>query len=292
MRAARTAHIVTGLPDAYSRGRIIGDYRRIALYGIDYLIEEKRAIQHYYGRYAGRRNSRPRRDSRTNPFLERIEGKWLRPMVTIFPEPAKDVKEAMQWIYFGYLGAIKEQNGAAMSIGRNSTFLDIYAERDLRNGTYTEEQIQEFVDHFIMKLRMVRFARIHEYNNLFTGDPVWTTESIGGMGTDGRTLVSKMSFRYLHTLTNLGPAPEPNLTVLWSPRMPIGFRRFCAKLSIETSSIQYENDDLMRPNSGDDYAIACCVSQCVLVKKCNSSALVPTWQNACFMQSMAALTKN
>ena len=175
-------------------------------------------------------------------------------------EPAKDVREAMQWIYFGYLGAIKEQNGAAMSIGRNSTFLDIYAERDLRNGTYTEEQIQEFVDHFIMKLRMVRFARIHEYNNLFTGDPVWTTESIGGMGTDGRTLVSKMSFRYLHTLTNLGPAPEPNLTVLWSPRMPIGFRRFCAKLSIETSSIQYENDELMRPNSGDDYAIACCVS--------------------------------
>ena len=174
--------------------------------------------------------------------------------------PAKDVKEAMQWLYFGYLGAIKEQNGAAMSIGRNSTFLDIYAERDLANGTYTEEEIQEFVDHFIMKLRMVRFARIQEYNNLFTGDPVWTTESIGGMGTDGRTLVSKMSFRYLHTLDNLGPAPEPNLTVLWSPHLPIGFRRFCARLSIETSSIQYENDELMRPNSGDDYAIACCVS--------------------------------
>ena len=260
MRAARTAHIVTGLPDAYSRGRIIGDYRRIALYGIDYLIEEK---NQEFNITMGDMLEDVIRDR--EEIKEQIRSlKELKEMAASYgydiSEPAKDVKEAMQWIYFGYLGAIKEQNGAAMSIGRNSTFLDIYAERDLRNGTYTEEQIQEFVDHFIMKLRMVRFARIHEYNNLFTGDPIWTTESIGGMGTDGRTLVSKMSFRYLHTLTNLGPAPEPNLTVLWSPRMPIGFRRFCAKLSIETSSIQYENDELMRPNSGDDYAIACCVS--------------------------------
>ena len=260
MRAARTAHIVTGLPDAYSRGRIIGDYRRIALYGIDYLIEDKKE---QFSITMGDMLEDVIRDR--EEIQEQIRSlKELKEMAASYgydiSGPAKDVKEAMQWIYFGYLGAIKEQNGAAMSIGRNSTFLDIYAERDLRNGTYTEEQIQEFVDHFIMKLRMVRFARIHEYNNLFTGDPVWTTESIGGMGTDGRTLVSKMSFRYLHTLTNLGPAPEPNLTVLWSPRMPIGFRRFCAKLSIETSSIQYENDDLMRPNSGDDYAIACCVS--------------------------------
>ena len=260
MRAARTAHIVTGLPDAYSRGRIIGDYRRIALYGVDYLIEEK---NQEFNITMGDMLEDVIRDR--EELKEQIKSlKELKEMAESYgydiSGPAKDVREAMQWIYFGYLGAIKEQNGAAMSIGRNSTFLDIYAERDLRNGTYTEEQIQEFVDHFIMKLRMVRFARIHEYNNLFTGDPVWTTESIGGMGTDGRTLVSKMSFRYLHTLTNLGPAPEPNLTVLWSPRMPIGFRRFCAKLSIETSSIQYENDELMRPNSGDDYAIACCVS--------------------------------
>ena len=260
MVAARRSAIITGLPDAYGRGRIIGDYRRIALYGIDYLIEEK---NQEFNITMGDMLEDVIRDR--EEIKEQIRSlKELKEMAASYgydiSEPAKDVKEAMQWIYFGYLGAIKEQNGAAMSIGRNSTFLDIYAERDLRNGTYTEEQIQEFVDHFIMKLRMVRFARIHEYNNLFTGDPVWTTESIGGMGTDGRTLVSKMSFRYLHTLTNLGPAPEPNLTVLWSPRMPIGFRRFCAKLSIETSSIQYENDDLMRPNSGDDYAIACCVS--------------------------------
>lgn len=260
MRAARTAHIVTGLPDAYSRGRIIGDYRRIALYGVDYLIEEK---NQEFAITMGDMLEDVIRDR--EEIKDQIRSlKELKEIAASYgydiSEPAKDVREAMQWIYFGYLGAVKEQNGAAMSIGRNSTFLDIYAERDLRNSTYTEEQIQEFVDHFIMKLRMVRFARIHEYNNLFTGDPVWTTESIGGMGTDGRTLVSKMSFRYLHTLQNLGPAPEPNLTVLWSPRMPIGFRRFCAKLSIATSSIQYENDELMRPNSGDDYAIACCVS--------------------------------
>ena len=257
MRAARSAHILTGLPDAYSRGRIIGDYRRVALYGVDYLIQQK---EQDFSITMGDMLDTVIRDR--EEIKEQIRSlKELKEMAASYgfdiSRPAKDVKEAMQWLYFGYLGAIKEQNGAAMSIGRNSTFLDIYAERDLANGTYTEEEIQEFVDHFIMKLRMVRFARIQEYNNLFTGDPVWTTESIGGMGTDGRTLVSKMSFRYLHTL---GPAPEPNLTVLWSPHLPIGFRRFCARLSIETSSIQYENDELMRPNSGDDYAIACCVS--------------------------------
>lgn len=260
MRAARSAHIITGLPDAYSRGRIIGDYRRVALYGVDHLIEEK--LKEFDITMGDMLEEVIRDREEIKDQIRSLQE--LKEMAASYgydiSEPAKDVKEAIQWLYFGYLGAIKEQNGAAMSIGRNTTFLDIYAERDLKNGTYTEEQIQEFVDHFIMKLRMVRFARIHEYNNLFTGDPVWTTESIGGMGTDGRTLVSKMAFRYLHTLTNLGPAPEPNLTVLWSPRLPIGFRRFCAKLSIETSSIQYENDDLMRPNSGDDYAIACCVS--------------------------------
>lgn len=260
MRAARSAHIITGLPDAYSRGRIIGDYRRIALYGVDRLIEEK---EKEFSITMGDMTATLIRDR--EEIRDQIRSlKELKEMAASYgfdiSQPAKDTKEAIQWLYFGYLGAIKEQNGAAMSIGRNTVFLDIYAERDLQEGRYTETEIQERVDHFIMKLRMVRFARIIEYNNLFTGDPVWTTESIGGMGSDGRPLVSKMAFRYLHTLTNLGPAPEPNLTVLWSPRLPDGFKRFCAKLSIETSSIQYENDELMRPNSGDDYAIACCVS--------------------------------
>ncbi len=260
MRAARTAHIVTGLPDAYSRGRIIGDYRRIALYGIDYLIEDKKE---QFSITMGDMLEDVIRDR--EEIQEQIRSlKELKEMAASYgydiSGPAKDVKEAMQWIYFGYLGAIKEQNGAAMSIGRNSTFLDIYAERDLRNGTYTEEQIQEFVDHFIMKLRMVRFARIHEYNNLFTGDPVWTTESIGGMGTDGRTLVSKMSFRYLHTLLTLVLLQNQTSLYYGPLACQSASAAFCAKLSIETSSIQYENDDLMRPNSGDDYAIACCVS--------------------------------
>ena len=216
MRAARHNAIITGLPDAYGRGRIIGDYRRVALYGVDRLIEDK--------------------------------------------EPATNAKEAIQWTYFAYLGAVKDQNGAAMSLGRTSTFLDIYIQRDLDNGTLTEEQAQEYIDHFIMKLRMVKFARTPEYNALFSGDPQWVTESIGGMGIDGRTLVTKNSFRYLHTLENLGTAPEPNLTVLWSKRLPNAFKRYCAKLSINTSSFQYENDDLMRVTHGDDYAIACCVS--------------------------------
>ena len=260
MRAARSAHIITGLPDAYSRGRIIGDYRRVALYGVDYLIKDK---EDQFNITMGDMMPDVIRDR--EEIRDQIRSlKELKEMAASYgfdiSKPATDVKEAIQWLYFGYLGAIKEQNGAAMSIGRNSTFLDIYAERDLKSGKYTEEQIQEMVDHFIMKLRMVRFARIHEYNNLFTGDPVWTTESIGGMGTDGRTLVSKTAFRILHTLQNLGPAPEPNLTVLWSPSLPEGFKKFCAKLSIATSSIQYENDEIMRPNSGDDYAIACCVS--------------------------------
>lgn len=260
MRLARSAHIITGLPDAYSRGRIIGDYRRVALYGVDRLIEEKeKEFSITMGDMTAEiiRNREEIRDQiRSLQELKEMAASYGYDI----SQPAQDTKEAIQWLYFGYLGAIKEQNGAAMSIGRNAVFLDIYAERDLQEGRYTESEIQEMVDHFIMKLRMVRFARIVEYNNLFTGDPVWTTESIGGMGTDGRPLVAKMSFRYLHTLTNLGPAPEPNLTVLWSPRLPDGFKRFCAKLSIETSSIQYENDELMRPNSGDDYAIACCVS--------------------------------
>ena len=260
MRACRSAHIITGLPDAYGRGRIIGDYRRVALYGVDRLIEDKKEQLNSTRTIMYSDVIREREE-----LSEQIRALgMLKELAKIYgcdiSQPANDILEATQAVYFAYLAAVKEQNGAAMSLGRTSTFLDIYAERDLAEGTYTEKEIQEIVDQFIMKLRMVRFARIHEYNNLFTGDPVWTTESIGGMGTDGRTLVSKMSFRYLHTLTNLGPAPEPNLTVLWSPRMPIGFRRFCAKLSIETSSIQYENDELMRPNSGDDYAIACCVS--------------------------------
>lgn len=260
MRAARSAHIITGLPDAYGRGRIIGDYRRVALYGVDYLIQQK---ERDFSITLGDMLPDVIRDR--EEIREQIRSlKELKEMAKSYgfdiSRPAEDVKEAIQWLYFGYLGAVKEQNGAAMSIGRNGAFLDIYAERDLKEGKYTEEEIQEMFDHFIMKLRMVRFARIHEYNNLFTGDPVWTTESIGGMGTDGRTLVTKSAFRILHTLQNLGPAPEPNLTVLWSPSLPEGFKKFCAKLSIATSSIQYENDEIMRPNSGDDYAIACCVS--------------------------------
>ena len=260
MRAARTAHIVTGLPDAYSRGRIIGDYRRIALYGIDYLIEEK---NQEFNITMGDMLEDIIRDR--EEIKDQIRSlKELKEMAASYgydiSEPAKDVKEAMQWIYFGYLGAIKEQNGAAMSIGRTSTFIDIYAERDLANGTFTEEQIQEFVDHFIMKLRMVKFARTPEYQALFTGDPQWVTESIGGMGVDGRTLVTKMSYRYLHTLENMGTSPEPNMTVLWSTRLPENFKKFCAKTSVASSSIQYENDDLMRVYHGDDYGIACCVS--------------------------------
>lgn len=260
MRRCRSSHIITGLPDAYGRGRIIGDYRRIALYGVDRLIEDK---------------EEQKNTTRTIMYSDVIKNreelseqiKALKELIRLgeiygcdIRRPAENVQEAIQWTYFGYLAAVKQQNGAAMSLGRTSTFIDIYAERDLKNGTFTEEQIQEFVDHFIMKLRLVRFARTPDYNDIFSGDPTWVTESIGGMGIDGRTLVTKMSFRYLHTLENLGTSPEPNLTVLWSTRLPENFKRFCAKTSIVSSSIQYENDDLMRVTHGDDYAIACCVS--------------------------------
>ena len=260
IRACRSSHIITGLPDAYGRGRIIGDYRRVALYGVDFLIQDKTNQLNTTPYVMTPDNVRNREE-----LSEQIRAlKELKELGQIYgydiSEPATDVKEAIQWLYFGYLAAIKEQNGAAMSLGRTSTFIDIYAERDIKAGKYTEEQVQEFIDHFIMKLRLVKFARTPDYNDIFSGDPTWVTESIGGMGLDGRTLVTKTSFRYLHTLHNLGTAPEPNLTVLWSVNLPANFKRFCAKTSIETSSVQYENDDLMRVTSGDDYAIACCVS--------------------------------
>lgn len=260
MRACRSSHIITGLPDAYGRGRIIGDYRRVALYGVDRLIEDKENEKNTTRTTMYSDVTREREE-----LSEQIRAlKELKELGKIYgfdiSRPAANVQEAIQWLYLGYLAAIKEQNGAAMSLGRTSTFLDIYAERDLKNYTFTEEQIQEFIDHFIMKLRLVKFARTPEYNALFSGDPTWVTESIAGMGIDGRHLVTKMSFRYLHTLENLGTSPEPNLTVLWSTKLPINFKRFCAKTSIASSSIQYENDDLMRVTHGDDYAIACCVS--------------------------------
>ena len=260
MRAARTAHILTGLPDTYGRGRIVGDYRRIALYGVDFLIAKKEEDKSLIDGEMIPDKVRDREE-----IAEQIKAlKALKQMAASYgydiSKPAKTAKEAIQFLYFGYLGAVKDQNGAAMSIGRNSTFLDIYIDRDLRNGLITESEAQELMDHFIMKLRIVKFMRIQSYNELFSGDPTWVTESIGGMGTDGRTLVTKNSFRVLHTLDNLGPAPEPNLTVLWAKRLPINFKKFCADISIRTSSIQYESDELMRPIMGDDYCIACCVS--------------------------------
>ncbi len=266
MRLARSSHILTGLPDTYGRGRIVGDYRRVALYGVDYLIkkkEEDKAI------ISGEMT--PDKIRNREEISEQIKAlKQLKLMANSYgfdiSEPATTAQEAIQALYFGYLGAIKDQNGAAMSIGRNSTFLDIYIERDIRNGVINEVEAQELIDHFIMKCRMVKFMRIQSYNELFSGDPTWVTEVIGGMGVDGRTLVTKNSFRVLHTLINLGPAPEPNLTVLWSKNLPINFKRFCAEISIKTSSIQYESDDLMRPEMGDDYCIACCVS-CMRVGK-------------------------
>ena len=261
IRAARSNHLITGLPDGYGRGRIIGDYRRVALYGVNALIDEKKEELDILNVDEFTESVIREREE----IKEQIDAlEQLKVMASKYgfdiSEPAKNAKEAVQWLYFGYLGAVKDQNGAAMSLGRTSTFLDIYFERDLKNGTLTEEEAQEIMDHFVMKLRLVRFLRTPEYNELFSGDPVWVTESIGGMGIDGRTLVTKNSFRLLHSLENIGPAPEPNMTVLWSTRLPEGFKRYTTKLSINTSSIQYENDDLMRITLGDDYGIACCVS--------------------------------
>lgn len=261
MRAARKAGIITGLPDAYGRGRIIGDYRRVSLYGVDALIQDKL-----------RELGELEVDAMDEPVIRLREElseqmralKELKEMAGMhgfdISKPANTAKEAFQWLYFGYLAAIKEQNGAAMSLGRVSSFLDIYIQRDLAEGILTEEKAQELVDHFVMKLRIVKFLRTPDYNELFSGDPTWVTESIGGMSLNGETRVTKNSFRFLHTLYNLGPAPEPNLTVLWSEKLPEAFKKYCSKVSIETSSIQYENDDLMRPIYGDDYGIACCVS--------------------------------
>ena len=267
MRACRSSHIITGLPDAYGRGRIIGDYRRVALYGVDRLIEDKEEQKNRTDSAMYVEVIREREE-----LSEQIRAlKDLKKMAASYgfdiSRPAKNVQEAIQWLYFGYLAAVKEQNGAAMSLGRTSTFLDIYAERDLREGIFTEKQIQEMVDHFIMKLRLIKFARTPEYNALFSGDPQWVTESLAGVGTCGKHFVTKMTYRYLHTLYNLGPSPEPNLTVLWSTRLPENFKRYCAKVSIETSSLQYENDDMMRYTHGDDYAIACCVSSMRLGKE-------------------------
>lgn len=261
MRAARKSGIITGLPDAYGRGRIIGDYRRVALYGIDFLIAEKKKDLNNTGLRTMSDDIIRLREELNEQIRALGELKVLGEKHGFdLSRPAETAQEAFQWLYLGYLAAIKEQNGAAMSLGRTSTFLDIYVERDLRNGVLTEEQAQEIVDHFIMKLRLVKFARTPDYNELFSGDPTWVTESIGGISEDGIPLVTKNSFRFLHTLDNLGPAPEPNLTVLWSTHLPSGFKKFCANMSIKTSAIQYENDDVMRPKWGDDYAIACCVS--------------------------------
>ena len=261
IRAARSSHLITGLPDGYGRGRIIGDYRRVALYGVDTLISEKKVELEILDTDEFTDDVIRRREEIADQIkaLEDLK-KMAQKYGFDISMPASNAKEAIQWLYFAYLGATKDQNGAAMSLGRTSTFLDIFIERDIQNGTLTEEEAQELMDHFIMKLRMIRFLRAPEYNALFSGDPVWVTESIGGMGIDGRTLVTKNSFRVLHTLDTLGTAPEPNLTVLWSTRLPEAFKKYCADISVRTSSIQYENDDLMRITLGDDYGIACCVS--------------------------------
>ncbi len=261
MRAVRHSGVITGLPDAYGRGRIIGDYRRIALYGIDFLIEEKLEDKENCGGGIMSEDTIRLREELSDQIKALNEIKELGHIYGFdISGPAKNAQEAFQWLYLGYLAAVKQQNGAAMSLGRTSTFLDIYVERDIENGTLTEVEAQELVDHFVMKLRLVKFARTPEYNELFSGDPTWVTEVMGGMGTDGRHMVTKNSYRFLHTLMNLGPAPEPNLTVLWSEKLPQSFKEFCAKVSIETSAIQYENDDIMRSDYGDDYGIACCVS--------------------------------
>ena len=261
IRKARSAHILTGLPDTYGRGRIVGDYRRVALYGIDYLIKCKEEDKLNYGNGTMTEDVIRQREELTDQ-INALKG--IKAMAALYgydiSKPATTAKEAFQWLYFGYLAAIKTQNGAAMSVGRVSTFLDIYIERDLKKGVLTEEKAQELVDHMVMKFRMVRFARIESYNQLFSGDPVWATLEVGGLGQDGRAQVTKNDFRFLHTLENMGPSPEPNITVLYSKRLPENFRRYAAKISIDTSSIQYENDDIMRPIWGDDYSICCCVS--------------------------------
>ncbi len=277
IRACRSSGVITGLPDAYGRGRIIGDYRRIALYGIDFLIQDKLYEQSELDNFDFARNTLGLSLEETIQLREELSDqikalKQMKEMAATYgydiSVPAQDTKEAIQWTYFGYLAAVKSQNGAAMSLGRTSSFIDIYAERDLKRGTYTEEKIQEFIDHFIMKLRMVRFLRIPEYDNLFSGDPIWATESLAGMSLDGRHLVTKTTFRYLHTLYNMGPSPEPNMTILWSENLPSSFKEYAAKVSIQTSALQYENDDLMRPSlSSDDYAIACCVSPMIVGKE-------------------------
>ncbi|THE12708.1 formate C-acetyltransferase [Bacillus timonensis] len=268
MRLARKAGIITGLPDAYGRGRIIGDYRRVALYGVDRLIEEKKKDLLETGNGAMPDDIIRDREELSEQIRALQELKELANTYGYdISEPATNAKEAFQWLYFAYLAAIKEQNGAAMSLGRVSTFLDIYIDRDLANGMLTEEEAQEIVDHFVMKLRLVKFARTPDYNELFSGDPTWVTESLAGVALDGRPLVTKNSFRFLHTLDNLGPAPEPNLTVLWSVNLPENYKKYCAKMSIKTSSIQYENDDIMRETYGDDYGIACCVSAMAIGKQ-------------------------
>ncbi len=261
MKKARHNKIITGLPDTYGRGRIVGDYRRVALYGIDFLIEKK---QYDFERYA--RHGMKGTDFRLREEIaDQIRAlQQMKEMAAIYgydiSQPAKDAKEAVQWLYFGYLAAIKTQNGAAMSVGRISTFLDIYIERDMKNGVLTESEAQELIDHMVMKFRMVKFARIPSYNELFSGDPVWATLEMGGLGQDGRSMVTKNDFRFLHTLENMGPSPEPNLTVLYSERLPENFKKYTSLISVKTSSVQYENDDVMRPVWGDDYSICCCVS--------------------------------
>ena len=289
MKRARHNKIITGLPDTYGRGRIVGDYRRVALYGIDYLIERK---QQDFIR--GERHGMKARTSvcgkRSRTRIKAL--KEMKEMASVYgydiSQPAKDAKEAVQWLYFGYLAAIKTQNGAAMSVGRISTFLDIYMQRDLEKGTLTETQAQELIDHMVMKFRMVKFARIPSYNELFSGDPVWATLEVGGLGQDGRSMVTKNDYRFLHTLENMGPSPEPNLTVLYSPRLPENFKKYAAMISVTTSSIQYENDDVMRRYGGTTIPSAAACQLPRQARRCSFSAPVPIWRNACCMPSMAA----